>query len=192
MHFTLNQVVHIVIDALGLSPSCHAPVRARVQHLQRLDFPRGIKGGARGPRANYDEERLMKVALGFQLLDLGFTPARMKATIVQHWSEIRTTFAIAAVHREEALYLATYPNALNGFRDPIDKDEIAWIQCGLTLPQLAQMFAQRSVLDAPNYASLNLTGLLLSIATATGNLAGSKPAAIATANEFLSTLGSWK
>ena len=192
MRFTLNQVVDIVIEALELSPAYHASVRARVQHFQRLDFPEGIKGGARGPRANYDEERLMKVALGFKLLDLGFTPARIRATIVEHWTKIRTTLALAAAHREVPLYLATYPNALNRFRDPIDEDDIAWVHCGHTLAELTQMFEQYSVVEAPNYASLNLTGLLLSVATAIGNLDGSKPVAHSTAEEFLSAVTSWK
>jgi hypothetical protein len=191
MRFTLNQVVEIVVEALKLDPKRAGAVRARLQHFQRLDFPEGIKGTVRGRRANYDEERVVKVALAFELLDVGFTPARMRATIVQHWQEIRSAFALAAAHRETAIYIATYPNALDGLRASIDKAEISWVHSGFTLEELGGMFSQRSVLTAPSLAAINLTGLLLDVATAVGNLAAPRAAALVKGEEFIAVLDSW-
>ena len=55
-----------------------------------------------------------------------------------------------------------------------------------------KLIDQYPVVEAPNYASLNLTGLLLSVAMAIGDLAGPKAVAKSTAEEFLSTPASWK
>ena len=136
----------------------------------------------------------------------------MITTVEQHWADLRPAIGVAASNPDEAYYVATYPSALNGLRATINKDEnpayqippgidpdvlpkdfgdFAQMHQG-SLPQLSDVLAPPSRVErAQDFAAVNLTGLVFSLAAAVGNLVKPRSVGRANANEFLGIVRSW-
>lgn len=169
MKFSFAQVGHVTCEVLRLSSAKAPAVRARIKHLQRLQFPSSVNVGG-GARSNYDVEALLQVVLAFEMFDLGFTPDRVKPTVQTHWNQLRWEFAVALASPAIANYVATFPSALDGLRIPEETAEVATLYSG-SLEQLAQTLAGfHGARSSANFAAINITALVLEAADAVGAL----------------------
>ncbi len=75
------------LDGPGIGHTAHT----RLRYLQKIGFPHPKAG--RGKRALHDLEALLKLALMFEMLDLGIEPSRGAATITAKWPDLRNAFA---------------------------------------------------------------------------------------------------
>lgn len=74
------------LDGPGIGHTAHT----RLRYLQKVGFPHPKAG--RGKRAVHDLDALLKLALMFEMLDLGIEPSRGAATIAATWPDLRNAF----------------------------------------------------------------------------------------------------
>lgn len=75
------------LDGPGIGHTAHT----RLRYLQKIGFPNPKAG--RGKRSVNDIDALLKLALAFEMLDLGIEPSRAAATIDGAWPDLRPAFA---------------------------------------------------------------------------------------------------
>ena len=146
-------------------------LQGRIKHFQRNGWPGGTNTG-KGRRATYGIGELLKLVLGFELLQIGITPDRASALLAANWDYVATALSLAfGAHERSAdqpfdVVIYCDPNALSGLSgraeqtdDPSD-DTFFY---NSTLQFARQLLEERHI--APRrLALINLSRLLGEIA----------------------------
>lgn len=141
-------IVRLLGHLHNVPPAREGALIGRLQHLQRMNFPRGVNVGS-GKRAEYNLPSIVKLLLAFELMQFGLGPERVKGVLnYLRWGPIawlggRAGRALATGidprEAEDGTYdlqgdlLALDPKGLVSLEDPHDKGEAAGATVRLVL-----------------------------------------------------------
>jgi hypothetical protein len=117
MQFNYGEVFTLLGMAHGVPKEREPALRGRLQHLQKLGFPEGIKTG-RGRPAKYGPAQVLGLLVAFELLQLGLTPERAARVVQYNLSVIAKAVRVTAreIGKEAEItpiYLIFEPQALH-------------------------------------------------------------------------------
>lgn len=85
----------MLVQAHQLGDTGPATVAPRLTYLQRLGFPAGTRPG-RGTKSRYGIEDVLKIAIAFELLQIGIQPTRAVRLVATDWRLAARALAEAA------------------------------------------------------------------------------------------------
>lgn len=171
MELTYRELEELLALLHDVAPGRLAALRGRIKHFQRSGWPGGTNTG-KGRPASYGFAEILKLALGFELLELGMTPERAIATLRENWDDVRTACSLAITAHpllstpqlsvEEAfdVFLVCDPNALAALSD---RDEATDTFFYTSSPEFSRLLDGSRVIINRRLALINLSFLLGSI-----------------------------
>lgn len=115
------EVASLLSGMYGIGAERQTALRGRIQHLQKLGFPKGVNTG-RGHKASYGPEQLLLLTLAFELAQLGLSPERSVGMLVEG-QELVIAECKKAIRElpdkyseEESRFLLVEPNTLYGLK----------------------------------------------------------------------------
>lgn len=172
MELTYNDVEELLARLHEVSDAQRGALKGRLKHFQRNGWPGGTNTG-KGKRATYGFGALLKIALGFELLQLGLTPERAAEVLKDNWHIIDIALSLAnPSHPPENggqpfdVFLYCDPVALSSLREvraDQDGDPSDATFFYTSAPELARSVGSAG-LDLRRLALINLTRLLSDIA----------------------------
>lgn len=174
MRLTYRGLEDLLADLHHVTVKNRVALQGRIKHFQRNGWPGGTNTG-KGKAASYDFGAVLKLCLGFELLELGVTPERAANLLRDNWGNIRTATSLAVnAHpilstlddREEHsfdVFLYCDPNALSSLTDAVTDptDDTFFYTSG---PELGRNLIAKKSLDVQRLALINLTVVLDGIA----------------------------
>lgn len=166
----------MLVEAHGLGDAGPATVAPRLTYLQRLGFPAGTRPG-RGTKSRYGIEDVLKIAIAFELLQVGIQPTRAVRLVDTDWRLISR--ALAEAIRADAGTKSVGQARLIAFKadalaEPAAKDG----GLGTPLPDAIGTFSGDALADrmgarersVRRYVLLDATGIMDALAPALAGL----------------------
>jgi hypothetical protein len=130
VQLSYGELERLLSELHRIAPSRRTALQGRIKHFQRNGWPGGTNTG-KGRAAIYDFGAVLKLALGFELLQLGVTPERSSDLLRENWQLVRTATSLAIEAHQHLrkhagtdepfeVYLYCDPQALAGLSDPAD------------------------------------------------------------------------
>lgn len=140
MELLFKQVEAVFADRFGVGPERAVAFRGRLQHLQRLGFPDGVRTGS-GKKAGYGWKQVIQLMVALDLIDLGFTPDTAIRRVKGNTDQL-----VAALYRVVSNFetQAKLAKAIQNERCPNSKTEIA-------LTSAAALSFSQGAADDPGY-----------------------------------------
>ena len=133
-----------LIAAHGLGDLGPGVVAPRLTYLQKLGFPAGTRPG-RGTKSRYGIEDVLKIALAFELLQIGLQPTRVVRLVTTDW--LTSAGAIAAAVRDVAGGDGAKPHLIaikaDAIAEPAEKNG----GLGKPLPDLVGLFSPAALAE---------------------------------------------
>jgi hypothetical protein len=97
MNWTYSQVEAGLCSLFGIDPRVRTKAfRGRIQHLQKLGIPLGLKPG-RGRKICYQDEHVFQWVIAIQLMELGVHPTALVNTLAVYWEyKLLNAFRLAS------------------------------------------------------------------------------------------------
>lgn len=106
-----RELLAILRDLHGLSERQERALSSRIKHLQSLEIP--TEGGVgKGQVATYGLEDILKLALAFELLEVGMASADAARIILAEWPPVLGAIVRGSSAGGEAQFLLLRPRAL--------------------------------------------------------------------------------
>jgi len=177
VRLTYRALEDLLADLHHISPKSRIALQGRIKNFQRYGWPGGTNTG-KGRAATYGFREIIRLCLGFEMLQLGVSPERAVSLLKNNWYNIRTAISLAVtahpvltIRTKKSspmpepfdVFLYCDPNALASLTDSIvDAADDTFFYT--SSPQLARMLTEARQLDAQRLALINLTIVLDGIA----------------------------
>lgn len=180
MRLTYRGLEDLLAEMHDVAPQNRVALQGRIKHFQRNGWPGGTNTG-KGKAASYDFGAVLKLCLGFELLQIGVTPERAANLLRKNWYNIRTASSLAMNGHPELtnlpsnnsegfdVFLICDPKALSSFTNSLEdpSDETFFY---VSAPELMRQLIDSKRFEGRRLALINLTIVLDSIAHHLGNL----------------------
>jgi len=98
---TYSEVMRVLAALYGADEKAlHGPLRGRVQNLQKLGIPAGLKVG-KGKRIDYKPEQIYEIVFCMELAETGIIPSVMKSITLQ------ASYLISRIFKKERQHPST-------------------------------------------------------------------------------------
>lgn len=172
MNLSYRQLEDVIMHLHSVAPAKRSALQGRIKHFQRNGWPGGTNTG-KGRPAAYGFGPILKLALGFELLELGVTPERAVYILQRNWTDVRTAVSLAfssnILFSENTkkpsfdVYLYCDPQALSSMTEAVDdlsEDTFFYTSA----PELSRNLMEEFGVHVRRLALINLTQLFLSLA----------------------------
>lgn len=177
MNLTYRQIEDMLAELHGIASESRVALQGRVKHFQRNGWPGGTNTG-KGKAASYDFGSAVKIALGFELLEIGLTPERAANLLRDNWFNVQTalTLTFTAHPKNEAerqpfeVFIYCDPKGLARLGDAADSaddptDDTFFYSSS---PQLARALLDEKSGMPRRLALVNLSSLMTDMAESLG------------------------
>jgi hypothetical protein len=180
VRLTYRGLEDLLAELHDVAPQNRVALQGRIKHFQRSGWPGGTNTG-KGKAASYDFGAVLKLCLGFELLQIGVTPERAANLLRKNWDNIRTAVSLAMNSHSELstlerddndgfdVFLFCDPKALSGLTiSDVDPSDETFFY--VSAPEMARQLIDSKRLEGQRLALINLTIVLDSIAHHLGDL----------------------
>ncbi|WP_156362101.1 hypothetical protein [Sphingomonas sp. Leaf208] len=186
MRLTYRGLEDLLAEMHDVAPQNRVALQGRIKHFQRNGWPGGTNTG-KGKAASYDFGAVLKLCLGFELLQIGVTPERAAKLLKKNWYNIRTATSLAINAHPELttlvkddnggfdVFLFCDPKSLSSLTDA-EEDPTDDTFFYTSAPEMARQLTDSKRLEWRRLALINLTIVLDSIAHYSGDFAGLRTA----------------
>lgn len=119
MELSYGSVERLLMHLHGVPAARRTAMRSRIQHLQRLDFPR-LPPAGRGARAVYDIDATFQLVAAFELARLNWPAQASTGLVLEWWPAFRRLvvegMAAADAAEPPASFAVIAPDALASIR----------------------------------------------------------------------------
>lgn len=184
MNLTFARLEALIAGLNNIADHNRVAMQGRIKHFQRGGWPGNTNTG-KGRAAEYNVDAVLKLTLGFELLQLGMTPDRAANILEDNWSNVRTAINLATFSMREGrpseakigdefhVFLHFDPRGLSGIMNTAEgwedpSDETFFYSSG---PDIVRSLMKHGHFHSRRLAFIDLTELLGKISDFLGDRA---------------------